>query len=387
MLQKLAAWLDEYREVAFDLVRIYLGVGLFARGVLFVYERELFMSLLPAGAPEWLVDPAVMTAVALIHIIGGIAIAIGFWTRLATLLQIPVLFGAVFLSVSGMFSADQSFQLSSLVLFLLVLVLICGSGRWSVDHYIKRKYPWQQFLAQLYALRAPGFDMLRMYLGIALFIRGTQFIADANSFFDLVSPDSAARLQSTVLLHYVALTHIFGGFMMTAGLLTRVAALIQVPVLVGALIVTEVHLALNEGSQGFELAALTLFLLILIFLYGPGTWSSDHYLFRRKGPAPVTDRTARAKAILMDLVPEEGPFANPVATFAVPEARSSADAVEALRKDPTVVAQARYSIWGWALFLADVTPRPREIVFRDVHSGSVLKRSKDPDVLDQFRYR
>ena len=126
--------------------------------------------------------------------------------------------------------------------------------------------------------------MLRMYLGVALFVRGTQFIADANSFFDLVSPDSAARLQSTVLLHYVALTHIFGGFMMTAGLLTRVAALIQVPVLVGALIVSEVHLALNEGSQGFELAALTLFLLVLIFLYGPGTWSSDHYLFRRKGP-------------------------------------------------------------------------------------------------------
>ena len=89
----------------------------------------------------------------------------------------------------------------------------------------------------------------------------------------------------------------------------------------------------------------------------------------------------------MHVVPEEGPFVNPVETFAVPEARSSADTVEALRKDPAVVAQARYSIWGWALFLADVTPRPREIVFRDVHSGDVLKRSKDPDVLDQFRYR
>jgi len=193
MLQKFVAWLDRYREVAFDLMRIYLGVGLFVRGVLFIYERELFSSLLPATAPAWLTSPNIMTVVALIHLFGGFAIAIGFWTRVATLTQIPVLFGAVFLSVSGMFSADQSFQLSTLVLFLLMLVLVCGSGKWSIDHH-RTKHPWQQFLARLNAFRGPAFDVLRMYLGIALFIRGTQFIADANSFFDLMSADSSASL-------------------------------------------------------------------------------------------------------------------------------------------------------------------------------------------------
>jgi len=35
MIQKTVEWLDRYREVAFDLIRIYLGIGLFARGVLF----------------------------------------------------------------------------------------------------------------------------------------------------------------------------------------------------------------------------------------------------------------------------------------------------------------------------------------------------------------
>ncbi len=386
MIQRFIAWLDEYREVAFDLVRIYLGIGLFARGVLFLYEHELFTSLLPASAPAWLSAPGVMTGVALIHILGGLAIAIGFWTRMATLVQIPILFGAVFLSVSGMFSADQSFQLSALVLFLLTLVLVCGSGKWSIDH-LRRQHPWQQLLGRLNVFRGPAFDLLRIYLGIALFVRGTQFIADANSFFDLMSADSAARLQSTVLLHYVALTHVFGGFILTAGLLTRLAALLQIPVLVGALIVTDIHVGLHQGSQGFELAALTLFLLILLFLYGPGNWSCDHYLFKRASPAPVTARTARASEILGHVLPEEGPFANPVETLAVPETLSSKESVEALDKDPTVITQARYSIWGWALFLADVTPRPKEIVFRDVHSGAILKRSKDPAVIDQFRYR
>ena len=387
MLQKLVAWLDSYREIAFDLVRIYLGIGLFARGVLFAFDHAHFISLLPEDSPIWLRDPAVSTAVALIHLIGGTATAVGLWTRMAILAQIPVLFGAVFLSLPSAFSADQSFQLSTLVLFLLVLVLICGSGRWSADHYIQRKYRWQQFLAQLYALRTPAFDVLRMYLGIALFVRGTQFITDANSFFDLLSDDSADRLQSTVLLHYVALTHIFGGFMMMAGLLTRVASLAQMPVLMGAILVTESHSALRAGSQGFELAALTLFLIVLIFLYGPGQWSSDHYLFKRKGPAPVPTRTERAKKILAHGAPEEIAFANPVETLAVPEAQSSASSVEALRNDPAVVAIARYSIWGWALFLVDVTPRPIEILFRNVHTGEILKRSKDPDVLEQFRYR
>ncbi len=386
MLQKFVAWLDEYQEIAFELVRIYLGVGLFVRGVLFLYERELFTSLLPETAPFWLGDLSVMTAVALIHIVGGIAITIGLWTRVATLVQIPVLFGAVFLSVSGMFSADQSFQLSALVLFLLVLVLVCGSGKWSVDHR-RRQHRWQQFLGRLYVFRGPAFDLLRMYLGVALFVRGTHFIANADSFFDLVSADSAVWLQSTVLLHYVALTHIFGGFMLVAGLLTRAAALIQVPVLVGALLVTEMHSALHEGSQGFELAALTLFLMVLIFLYGPGVWSSDYYLFQRAGPDPVTGRTSRASEILGHVLPEEQQFANPVETMAVPEARSSAKSVDELDNNPTVVTQARYSIWGWALFLVDVTPRPKEIVFRDVHSGEILKRSKDPSVLDRFRYR
>ncbi len=383
MLQKVEAWLDQYREVAFDLIRIYLGIGLAVRGILFIYRRELFLGLLPPEAPAWLTDPAILTVVALIHVLGGIAIAIGFWTRLAALVQIPVLFGAVFLSISGMFSADQSFQLATLVLFLLVLVLICGSGRWSVDHRIQRKALWRQ----LYMFRAPAFDLLRMFLGIAFFIRGTQFIADATTFFALLSDDSAARLQSTVLLHYVALTHIFGGFMLTAGLLTRLAALIQLPVLVGAVMITEVHTLLNEGSQGFELAALTLFLLILVFLYGPGTWASDHYLFRRKRPGAMTGRSNRAKEILTQSVPEEKTFADPRETLAVPEYQSSQEVVKALDEDPSVVALARYSIWGWALFLADVTPRPKEIVFRDVHSGNILKRSKDPDVLEQFRYR
>ncbi len=390
MLQKFIAWLDRYREVAFDLIRIYVGVGLFARGVLFAFDATTFVSLLPDGSPVWLTAHAAHVGVAILHLIGGLCIAAGFWTRIAAFTQIPILFGAVFLSLGSLFSASQSFELSSLVLFLLLLVGVCGSGTWSVDHALKRpRNELQQLLDKLYQFRAPAFDLLRMYLGVGLLIRGMLFIADANNFMELIGGESAAMLRSSVLLHYVALSHFLGGFMLLAGLLTRVGALIQIPILVGAVFVEEMHGGLTAGTQGFEIAALTLFLLVLIFLYGSGTWSSDYYLFQRQsGPTPTRRmRTAKAAEIIATELPEEQTFVNPVEILAVPEALTSQESIDAIKSNPLIVSQARYSFWGWALFLLDVTPRPREIVFRNVHSGQILRRSKDPKVLEQFRYR
>ena len=390
MLQKFDAWLDEYREIAFDLIRIYLGIGLFARGILFLFDASTLVALLPEGAPAWLSESWVHLFVAGFHMVGGLLITTGFWTRIAALSQVPILFGAVFLSLGSLFSANQSLELSSLVLFMLLLVVICGSGDWSLDRLIgSSPNDLRQVLARLYRFRAHAFDLLRMYLGLGLLIRGMLFIADANSFMDLVGANSSAMLRSTVLLHYVAMSHLLGGFMLLTGLLSRIGALIQIPVLVGAVFVEEMAGGLTAGTQGFEIAMLTLFLLILIFLYGSGKISSDHYFFKRtSGPRPTrTAVTGQAAEILLQDVPEDREFANPVDILKVPEALTSEESIREIISNPYIVSQARYSFWGWAMFLMDVTPQPKEIVFRDVHSGQILRRSKDPNVIEQFRYR
>ena len=98
-------------------------------------------------------------------------------------------------------------------------------------------------------------------------------------------------------------------------------------------------------------------------------------------------RTDLATEILTHEVPEEEAFADPIGTLAVPEAKTAPATIEELRDDPMIMAQARYSFWGWFLFLADVTPRPKEIVFRNIRTGKIIKRSKDPKVLEQFRYQ
>ncbi|MFQ5569936.1 MAG: DoxX family protein [Rhodothermales bacterium] len=385
-IQKLVNWLDTYREVAFDLLRIYLGVGLFVRGVLFFYDSSAYVALLPSDAGALLTSSAFLYTVAGIHVVGGALIAAGFWTRLAALAQIPILVGAVFLSMAGLFSANQSFEFSALVLFLLVLVFVYGSGRWSVEHYWGRgRMAFQKLLDKLYGYRGTAFDLLRIYLGIGLFVRGGLFIADSGAFIRLLSPDPGSLLTSAVVVHCVALAHIFGGAMMVAGLLTRLAALIQIPVLVGAVFVSQLQGGLLSADQSFEFSALVLFLLVLIFLYGSGQWSADHYFFvRRAGAdAELTGQSEGARAILEREIPEDIPV---VAPSDVLTADPAVGTRTLTRDDPMVAAQARYSFWGWFLFLVDVTPRPREIVFRNIKTGEIVERSRDPEVLDKYRY-
>ena len=63
----------------------------------------------------------------------------GLLTRIAALFQLPVLIGACFFVYGrdGIFAHNQEFQFTALVLFLLVLVLIRGAGRLSVDGYLR----------------------------------------------------------------------------------------------------------------------------------------------------------------------------------------------------------------------------------------------------------
>jgi uncharacterized membrane protein YphA (DoxX/SURF4 family) len=74
------------------------------------------------------------------HIFGGIFIIMGLLTRIAVLLQLPVLIGAVFFINLGLssFSNSTDLILSIVVLFLLVYFLIYGNGEYSMDEYLKK---------------------------------------------------------------------------------------------------------------------------------------------------------------------------------------------------------------------------------------------------------
>jgi uncharacterized membrane protein YphA (DoxX/SURF4 family) len=126
--------LEAHRDLVLDALRVYLGAGLFFRGLALLTTEDGLQLLLGTTEPG-LGLTSLTVYVTAAHVIGGALLAVGLYTRLAALIQLPILVGAVFLVHwnAGLLSADQSLEFSALVLFLLVLVGAFGSGRWSLD--------------------------------------------------------------------------------------------------------------------------------------------------------------------------------------------------------------------------------------------------------------
>jgi len=119
-------------------MRVYLGIGLFVRGILFVSEPELLLGYLQ-DLHGWFWPYALVHFVAVAHLCGGVALALGLLTRVASAIQIPILFGAVFLihSSGGLLNPGQSLEFSGLVLALLIVYFVFGSGDLSLDRLLR----------------------------------------------------------------------------------------------------------------------------------------------------------------------------------------------------------------------------------------------------------
>ena len=137
-MHRFIAWAESHRELWLDCVRIYLGLGLLARGLLLITNTSTgyFVDLLQRSGQPWLLTGALLHYVMLAHFIGGALLTIGFLTRIAAIVQIPILLGAVFIvhRQDGLFAMGQSLEFSALVLFLLVIVAVSGAGKYSLDY-------------------------------------------------------------------------------------------------------------------------------------------------------------------------------------------------------------------------------------------------------------
>jgi uncharacterized membrane protein YphA (DoxX/SURF4 family) len=126
--------IESNRHLVLDVVRVYLGAGLFFRGLALLLTDTGLQQLTGGGAPSVTTSGIAMYVMAA-HLVGGALLIVGLYTRLAALVQIPVLAGAVLVVhwQDGLLSANQSLEFSALVLFLLALVFLFGGGRWSLD--------------------------------------------------------------------------------------------------------------------------------------------------------------------------------------------------------------------------------------------------------------
>jgi uncharacterized membrane protein YphA (DoxX/SURF4 family) len=134
--------------------------------------------------------------------------------------------------------------------------------------------------AWLDAHRDLGLEMVRIYLGFALFAKGVAFVRQGMAVLEEMT-STAIGFGEALLAHYVVMVHIGGGVLLALGLVTRLAAAVQLPVLAGAVFLVHAGGGLFASSMALELTLLVLFLLVIFTLLGGGRLSIDRFVFAR----------------------------------------------------------------------------------------------------------
>jgi putative oxidoreductase len=130
------SWGNNHRPGFLDVFRILLGLFLTYKGLYFITHMQE-LQLTTAGINVYFAGMAVAHYVAFAHILGGPLIAVGLFTRTVSVIQMPILLGAVFLVnyPKGFLSVAQHMELwaSLVVLVGLVVFMVFGAGRYSID--------------------------------------------------------------------------------------------------------------------------------------------------------------------------------------------------------------------------------------------------------------
>jgi len=140
--KKVGAWGDRHHPKILDIIRMILGIFLLFKGIVFFnnsgYLRYL---IIDSGAIKG--SPAMISAiiyyVTYMHVLGGGLIVLGLYTRLWALLQLPIVFAAVFFVNITAPYVNSELWLSILVLALLGVFVIFGSGPFSLDRLLINK--------------------------------------------------------------------------------------------------------------------------------------------------------------------------------------------------------------------------------------------------------
>jgi uncharacterized membrane protein YphA (DoxX/SURF4 family) len=142
---------------------------------------------------------------------------------------------------------------------------------------------------QLRSMPRASWDCLRVYLGVALFMKGLVFLKDSGAVLALLE-GGKVPFAGHALAEFVAVTHLAGGLLLAFGLFTRLAAAMQIPNLLGAVVLIHMKEGLFTKAQTLEFSILVLFLLGLFTASGAGQWSIDHHFAEiDKAPKPTPE--------------------------------------------------------------------------------------------------
>lgn len=139
-----------------------------------------------------------------------------------------------------------------------------------------------------------GLDLIRIYLGIGLMVRGALFISQPEILVEFLKRTNSWFVPLAAA-QYVVAAHLCGGILLALGLGTRLAAAVQIPPLLGAVLFVHIGEGLLTAGQSLEFATLVLAMLLAFSVFGAGRISLDAWL-------PM--RNARDRGESLEATPE-----------------------------------------------------------------------------------
>lgn len=135
MLDSFNRWLDSrHPPIWVDVLRIVVGLFIVYKGAIFTLNYESFTAHI--ASVGWIFIAAHLGQVIIfIHLVCGTILTLGAYTRVMSMLNIPIVAGAVVFNYKRLLTAENYMELpvAILVLALLILVFLYGSGRLSLD--------------------------------------------------------------------------------------------------------------------------------------------------------------------------------------------------------------------------------------------------------------
>jgi uncharacterized membrane protein YphA (DoxX/SURF4 family) len=153
LMNRLESWGDRHHPKWLDFVRIAAGLIIMLKGIEFINNLQPLTDLMAKNG--FLGSAGLGIAVHIVvfaNLLGGAMILFGLLTRAACIVLIPVMLGAIFIVnlPAGVSQTNAELWLSVIILFLLILFAIEGSGKLSFDEWMRthsderpHKHKWE----------------------------------------------------------------------------------------------------------------------------------------------------------------------------------------------------------------------------------------------------
>ena len=127
---------------------------------------------------------------------------------------------------------------------------------------------------------SPIVDIIRIVLGAILLIMGIRFGGNPHDVLGTVGNHTG--FMSLFVVHYIVMCHLVGGVLLVLGLISRIAAIVQIPILIGAVIFAIIGDGYGSIYTQFWFPLVVLAMLFVVSYYGSGRYSLDEAMRERR---------------------------------------------------------------------------------------------------------